>query len=200
MTKDELIENIFEEVVIDEDTLHEIQSFAETIDTAHYGKRDGQTNELKRKKDQFIAKMGEWIAYYKLKEQLFPDISAPDMEIYEARKKNWNPDLQERYFSFGVKSCEDQGTRSTWVFEIIDKEVFGEIHPEHMIVFVTVNPQECSGKIASIVPVYDLHEHNQFLPLRKKSLNETKKAVYYTGLKIAQLYGKLPDEFFTTPV
>lgn len=96
-----------------------INEFVDQIDTKHYNRR-GQTNEKKKKKDQFAGKISEWATYLFLKEQNI-ECSEPDMTIYEKKKKNFAPDMMVEKVPLHVKSChKDSKYPVSWIFQKSD--------------------------------------------------------------------------------
>lgn len=90
----------------------ECQTFAGMVDgTTCYGVRDGQTNEEKRKLDQYVGKAGEFAAWDRNGRK--PD-ERPDTRIYEAAAKRFRPDTGSDW----VKTSGKQwGDLPTWTFQ-----------------------------------------------------------------------------------
>lgn len=106
-------------ITLNKEIIVAINDFVEHIDTKRYNQRN-QTNEKKKKKDQFAGKAFEWASYlYLTKAGL--QCSEPDMNIYESNKKSFAPDLNVEGVSLHCKSCYKNSKYPTsWVFQRSD--------------------------------------------------------------------------------
>lgn len=154
-----------------------------------YSKR-GQYDSSKIIIDIRNGKIGEVYAHaYLLKR--FPDLSFPDFEIYEAKNKNWDPDLKSGNVSIAVKTQDFQTAMhygDSWVFQFgngkfdCDKGIFGESNSNKYVALVSTNFAKRTGKIKAFVKVDWLHKNNLFKEMKKESLRNNKLAVYYDDL------------------
>jgi len=165
--------------------------FSEKIDTSYYSTRN-QTNNIKRKKDQLIGKLGEIASYNYLKEKI-KDISYPDFNIYEKKQKSWDFDLKSKDFNFHVKSQDiEQGLKygESWLFQNsglkykgYDKEIFDRISPNQYICFCTIDLKTKQGFLKSLVSLDYIHNNHLFkLPKLEKLQQNNKLAVYFSDL------------------
>lgn len=149
------------------------------------------------------GKLGEWLVYDAL-HPYFPDMSEPDMEIYESNQKSWAPDLSAAGLDFIVKSQDKKSRQSypeSWTFQVSDKsgrggrdkEVFDNPQPTSLCVFVSVDFRFAAGAIRGIIPVPILHKHELFRPPEKENLEGIKQTVHFFDLKQKNFSQRIPQ-------
>lgn len=156
-----------------------------------YARRQ-QTNVEKIIQDIRNGKIGEECTYRKLN-QILPDISSPDYNIYEKKSKSWDPDLKDpsgikvAIKSQNIESAINYGV--SWVFQYnnggdydCDKEIFKIIDPNQYVAFNSLNVPKKIGEIKAIVKVQWLHDKGLFKPMKLKYLQGNKVAVYFDDL------------------
>jgi hypothetical protein len=105
-----------------------------------YAQRN-QNNESKVKNDIYIGKLAEFAVYnYLLSKGKI--VSAPDIMIYESKKKSYDADLYiNKESPLHVKSCIDTGSQyNSWLFQPNDP-VTNEPTEDDMISFVVITPE-----------------------------------------------------------
>lgn len=175
--------------------------FSESVDTSHYAKR-AQFNESKRIKDSLIGKLGEVAAYHYLKDKIM-NLSTPDFNIYEAKKKSWDFDLKGDGFNIHVKTQDNEmGEKygTSWIFQYgngrnssYDKEIFDLLSPNQYVVFVSLslNKENSIANVRAVTKLEFLHEKKLFaLPKLERLQFANKKAVYLKDLE------KYPEDMF----
>jgi hypothetical protein len=164
--------------------------FSNSINTSHYASRN-QFNDDKRKLDQQVGKFGE-IAVYKYLKLKNYDVSYPDFQIYSASKKSWDYDLKTPDINFHVKSQSiTQGNRYgiSWLFQLGDKHVMTNYKDNDYIAFTSVDMDNFTVNIRSILQVAKLHQLNLFKPPKLPQLFN-KCAVYLNDLEILKQASK----------
>lgn len=200
-------DKIFSHIIVPHDCLKQCHDFAKHISLSKYQERNKKADPGKIKKDIMVGKVGEWVAYYLLKD-VIKDISTPDMSIYKVRDKNWNPDLSSGKFNFSVKSQDWEGSTVScgysWTFQFSDslgkygkdKEIFCPSDPNLYIVFVEIDNRKRNknvfGRINSIVHVSDLHKYSLIDEPVKNYLKDVKKVTYALKLRYKGLSGIVP--------
>ncbi len=140
-----------------------------------YAQRN-QNNESKVKNDIYIGKLAEFAVYnYLLSKGKI--VSAPDIMIYESKKKSYDADLYINKDSpLHVKSCIDTGSQyNSWLFQPNDP-VTNEPTEDDMISFVVITPEALF--YCYIVKASDILD--TYREPRNKLLN--KKAIYEIDL------------------
>jgi hypothetical protein len=169
---------------ISDEVLSKVYKFSNEINTSFYSSRN-QFNNDKRKRDQVVGKLGEFGVYNYVSAK-FPDLSQPDLNIYEVRKKSWDFDLKASNLNLHVKSQDvNQGKRYgvSWIFQVGDKEIFNP-KLESYVSFTSVDLDTNTVKILGFVKVQDLHDKKLFKLPKLKHLQEMNKlAVYYSDLE-----------------
>ena len=105
-----------------------------------YAQRN-QNNESKIKNDIYIGKLAEFAVYnyliYKGK-----TVSAPDIMIYESKKKSYDADLYiNKESPLHIKSCIDIGVQhNSWLFQPNDP-ITNAPTEDDMIAFVVITPE-----------------------------------------------------------
>ena len=157
---------------------------AVTVTNVDAYKKRGQSNAQKIEQQNMNGKIAELVAYSYLSGKL-PDLSTPDLNVYTARKKNWDKDLKSKYGSFGVKSqtmVEKTLYGESWVFQNEDTGIFEDTTDDNYVVLVLLDLKELKGYIKSIVKVKWLLENKLFKPMKLIHL-KSKKAVYFSDLE-----------------
>lgn len=162
--------------------------------TDKYARR-GQSNPLKIRDDIRNGKIGEEGVWEKVS-VLYPNLSKPDLNVYDKKEKNWDPDLtdSESKIRVAVKTQDYQSeldfTRS-WVFQFgnggkfdCDTGIFGkELDSKHYVCFVSINVPKRSGELRALVKVQWLHDKKLFKEMKNPNLRGNKVAVYYADLE-----------------
>lgn len=145
-------------------------------------------------KDIRNGKLGEEGVHALLLEK-FPQLTAPDHNIYDKINKSWDPDLkdEESNIRVAVKSQDFESASSfgeSWVFQYragakydCDTGIFGTVDSTHYVAFVALNVPKRIGEIKAIVKVKWLHDNNLFKEMKKASLKGNKLAVYFEDLE-----------------
>lgn len=125
----------------------------------------------------------------------YPNLSAPDYNIYLRKDKSWDPDLKDSTvpLRIAVKSQEIKSEIAfgrSWVFQFgngrkfdCDTGIFGEPDLSHYVSFVSLNVPKRNGEVRAIVKVQWLHDKKLFKAMQKQSLQGNKVAVYYEDLE-----------------
>jgi len=126
----------------------------------------------------------------------YPTLTPPDMQIYTVRKKSWAPDLYDpkTQLSIACKAQPPQSEQScglSWVFQYgngkkdCDNEIFdtGKTNHNLFVALVSTDARNRRGRIQAIVSVPFLHQNNLFGEMKRKDLQDNKKAVYLDRLK-----------------
>jgi len=207
---------IFEDVIISDSLLEDISEFANSMDYSHYASHRGQPNVKKLADDNIMAKIAEWIVYDRFSGHI-PDLSKPDMRIYEAHEKSWDPDLfsKQEGLTFLIKSCQNIGSLS-WIIQRQnssgkggkDREFYENPRDNKIAVFVSVDVsgEVIKGRIKTTVPTTFLDERREdlFAEPRIERLIGIKHAIYYADLNmggygshvakdIRKYWGQLPN-------
>lgn len=160
--------------------------------------RRGRSNILNIIEQCQTSKIVEEMNYAQLA-KYFHDLSTPDWNIYEAKDKNWDPDLTDKatdpITKIGIKSQRLEIGKVhgvSWVFEFsanknynTDRGVFGEEakKPGHFICFNSIDVLGRRGELHAIIAVSTLHELKLFEAMKKQELQSNKLAVYLESLK-----------------
>ena len=147
--------------------------------------RRGQSDVNKIIWDIRNGKLAEEISYSLLSKN-FPNLSAPDYQIYQAGQKSWDADLKNDKIQIAVKSQNKETAERfglSWIFSKNDTNVFDTNDQHHYACFVMLDLKRSYGVLKAIVSIEWLKQNNLFKPLRKANLNSTKVAVYYDDLK-----------------
>lgn len=156
-----------------------------------YHKRN-QNSLLKIKSQIKDGKIGEMIAYQHLC-KIFPEISKPDLSIFDNFQKSWDPDLYDPSgIRIAVKSQDIVSAINygeSWVFQYrpnknydCDFGVFKENNDNHYVAFNALNVPKRFGSIRAIVKIKWLHEKKLFKEMKVHQLRGNKLAVYYDDL------------------
>ncbi len=185
-----IFDGIYEPYDLWQDEINACQQFALAC-SDNYDKR-GQKNKQKVREDKFIGKMGELIAYYRLRDHLC-ELSYPSFEIFDKRHKSWLSDMSAGSLDIACKTCRRQNDPS-WIFQLSDdtghgrdKEIFDEATDDKLVAFIQMNyplqdqsePAETiSGSIMALAPLSQLRAKELFWDPRKEDLGGYKRAVY----------------------
>ncbi len=178
------------EYTLSTDEIKQIKKFSESINTNHYSGR-GQFSPQKRREDQEIGKSGEIVAYHVI-QNILPNISKPDFEIYSVGRKSWDFDMKTDEYNIHIKTQSLKSAKlygSSFIFEKTDKKIFKDYSDNDYVSFVQFDYDKKSGKVLSFMPVKMLH----YLSLFKDPVNKnliTKQAVYYKDLEKFDLYDR----------
>ena len=188
--------HILQDVVIDGVLFEDIVDFASEMDYSHYASNRRQENIRKLVEDNIMAKAAEWIVHDRFSGYI-PDLSKPDMRIYEAHEKSWDPDLfsEQEDLTFLIKSCQNRGGLS-WIIQRQnesgkggkDREFYEDPRDNKIAVFVSMDVSEESikGRIKTTVPTTFLDERREdlFAEPRIERLIGIKHAIYYADLNM----------------
>lgn len=155
--------------------------------------RRNQSNVEKIKKDIRNGKIGEYGTHSVLLEKL-PDLSEPDISIYDKSQKSWDPDLKSSSgIRVAVKSQDIESAINygdSWVFQYrpnqnydCDVGIFKENDDNHYVAFNALNVPKRIGIIKAIVKVSWLHEKKLFKEMKIPQLRGNKVAVYFSDLE-----------------
>jgi hypothetical protein len=156
------------------------QKHSQDIDTKHYKYRNGQIDSNKRTQDVLVGKLAEFATYAALK-NYYPDLTAPDINIYDRKEKSWKSDLETKHFYISVKGQNvDQVKRYgiSWVFEKADKGLTKTDKPTYLSL-VSIDLNNNIGIIRSIL---DLKKAVFGLPVCKQH-QANKKALYFDRIE-----------------
>ena len=117
-----------EQYTLNKDIISLCRHFAErslksSVD--EYARRK-QVNEHKIKSDIMLGKLAEFGVYFIYLEQGRTNITAPDINIYSAKNKSFDPDLRWGMFNLHIKSqtlMSSQLYGDSWVFQSKDPVV-----------------------------------------------------------------------------
>jgi hypothetical protein len=180
---------------ISDEIMEKCTKFAENsvgTSAAAYARRN-QFNVKKIEKDIRNGKIGEEIVYQYL-QPTFPEISAPDHQVYAKKDKSWDPDLKDPSgLTVGVKSQNFDSAAlygHSWIFQFrmntpydIDKEVFSaNTSNQKYMAFVSLNVPKKEAEIKALVRIAWLRENNLFKAPKKDNLKNNKVAVYQDDL------------------
>lgn len=186
-------ERVFADISLNEEVQVECAEFA-GLSNNNYGKR-GQKDERRKKEQCFFGKLGEWVAHAALR-PFFIDLSYPNMEVYEGRRKTWDNDLRAGEVSFACKSCE--WNSDSWIFQKADEdghgtdtEIYDPSAKDKLLVFVQLAFGNTSGRIRAIAPLSQIRKLDLFDEPRSNGLKGFKDAVYMFNLKYYGFVDKL---------
>jgi len=157
-----------------------------------YAKRN-QSNIDRIKAQIKEGKIGEMISYQHLS-QFLPEISKPDLSIFDKSKKNWDPDLKDPSgLRIAVKSQDIVSAINygeSWVFQFgnngnydCDVGVFKENDDNHYVTFNSLNVPKRIGTVKALVKIKWLHEKKLFKEMKVHQLRGNKVAVYFDDLQ-----------------
>lgn len=113
---------------ISQDIIKLCEHFAEkchiTNIDAYYNRN--QKNSTKIKRDVFIGKVAEFGVYYILLEHGIPDITFPDINIYQSNKKSFICDLKTNKNNLHIKTQTKEFSKTfgeSWLFQKTDPVV-----------------------------------------------------------------------------
>ena len=181
---------------ISEEIFDKAKAFADaSVDSSadKYARRN-QNDLEKIKQDIKTGRIGEEIVYQELKKH-YPDLTAPDYNIYDASSKSWDTDLKDS--ASGIKiAVKTQDYRSdlefgtSWVFQFnnnknfdCDTEIFKDKDDNHYVALVSLNIPKRTARIRAIVKTSWLHENKMFKDMKQEYLKNNKLAVYYDDLE-----------------
>jgi hypothetical protein len=175
-------------IVFTQAQLNQCREFAENINTSYYANRK-QTDQEKRKLDQIIGKLGEIATHETLKAK-FPDLTLPDFNIYEAKKKSWDFDMKAAGLNLHVKSQSiTQGAKYgvSWIFQAQDKHIQDLNIKNQYVSFVSVDMEKKHALVRCIPALEILHTKSLFKAPKLLNLSYNNKlAVYFDDLKLLE--------------
>lgn len=173
-------------IIFTQAQLNQCREFAENINTSYYANRK-QTDQEKRKLDQIIGKLGEIATHETLKAK-FPDLTLPDFNIYEAKKKSWDFDMKADGLNLHVKSQSlTQGAKYgvSWIFQAQDKHIQDLKIQNQYVSFVSVDMDKKHALVRCIPALETLHSNALFKAPKLLNLSYNNKlAVYFDDLKL----------------
>lgn len=188
--------------IISDDMYAKCEKFAQdsVLTSADKYARRNQSNIEKIKKDIRNGKIGEYGTHSVLLEKL-PDLSEPDISIFDKSQKSWDPDLKSPSgIIVAVKSQDIESAINygdSWVFQYnnganydCDTGVFKEVDENHYVAFNSLNVPKRFGTIRAVVKIKWLHKNNLFKPMKVHQLRGNKVAVYLEDLE------KFQEELF----
>jgi len=197
----------FPEVAVVDGDLHRCAEFAEKSDYGVWSTR-GASDIDKLRLDNIAGKTGEFIVRDTLR-SLGVDAGDPDMRIYTASMKSFDPDLK-----FTFNGCENgisvktfrihYGVRRvSWVIQMSERNGkagkdrhFFDPDPMYRerqwFAGVALSPDLRHGRILALLPMQLLYDAGVYggMEIRNGTLEETKRAIYWEDLRRLNL---LPD-------
>lgn len=150
--------------------------------SAVYARR-GEPRLEKMRLDIITGKMGEVAAYKYLKDKGI-NCSKPDFEIYEARRKSFDPDIvTDCGLNIHVKAQSHESMMrygASWLMQKTDKLVKNPL-PNDLILMVSIEGSQ--AKILGIVSAEEVKANNLFDQPRIPRYAVSKVALYFDGLK-----------------
>lgn len=154
--------------------------------------RRNQFSVDKIRKDIRNGRIAEELVHQAFIKQ-FPNLSAPDYNIYQKGDKSWAPDLKDAKLRLAVKSQDIESAQQfgeSWVFQYNDGKkydcdtgIFKDQDDNHYVAFVLLNVPKRFGIIRGVVKVNWLHQNKLFKEMQKENLRGNKLAVYYDSLE-----------------
>ena len=174
--------------VIDDETIRRIEEFALVLfnkgHCEYQHNQRGGASPLKIMEDHKIGKIGEFVTWKFLQEELNLFYDPPDLTIYDKKNKSWDLDLQDIHVKTAATPYKDQWS---WIVQWQNQNGIGGKDKEILnkqsdswtsLVVLDKSKNYKSGKVASLI-------RTSLLPLRepfKASLQDTKKAVYLSDV------------------
>jgi hypothetical protein len=127
------------------------QSLKSSID--EYARRK-QVNENKIKSDIMLGKLAEFGVYFMYLEQGRTNITAPDLNIYSAKNKSFDPDLRWGMYNLHIKSQTLHSSErygDSWVFQSKDPVVHSPNEYDIFIGTCITYEEGCSIATVSIM-------------------------------------------------
>ena len=163
---------------------------------ANYANRN-QGNTTKLRKDSWIGHVGELAWEWYLKQQGY-DVTPVNSQIYNARQKNWAPDLRilSKNANIHVKSQDAESAKRfeiSWTFQLADgMGRIGNGHTDPVTIpkttkkndwfaFAVVGEKEV--RLSAIFPALWAHERNLWGLPKLERLQRTKVVIYFDDLK-----------------
>ncbi len=189
----------YPEVEVDDDDYQSCVEFAEKSDYGKWSTR-GASDPEKLKSDNVSGKVGEFIVRNTLR-SFGIAVSNPDMEIYPASRKSFDPDLKSPFNAspngISVKTFRIHYgiTKVSWVIQKNerngkagkDRHFFDE-NPAYRVnqwfAGVALSPDLRHGRILAFLPMQQLYDANvyRFLEIRNGTIEDTKRAIYWDDL------------------
>jgi len=139
-----------------------------------------QTSPEKIKKDIMLGKLAEWGVYFIYLARGRKSIAPPDLQVYEASSKSFDPDLRWGLFSLHVKSQTFESAErygDSWIFQAKDP-LFEQANEYDIMIGCRVALDEYDGGC-----LVDIRLERKFVDLivaapKMSKFNDNKKAVY----------------------
>jgi hypothetical protein len=154
------------------------QSFKSSVD--EYARRK-QVNEDKIKHDIMLGKLAEFGVYFIYLEQGKTNITAPDLNIYSAKNKSFDPDLRWGMYNLHIKSQTLQSSErygDSWVFQSKDPAVNSPNEYDIFIGTCITYEEGCSTACVSIMLEKKLDSIKFGKPKLQKFSTNNKTCVY----------------------
>ena len=155
----------------------------------HYAKRN-QFNKEKIIEQITIGKLSEFAVYQVLSEK-YPDITPPDVNVYERNKKSFDFDMKAKDINLHIKGQLGDSAKQygqSWIFQWsgdgkghCDKEIFYPVTQNQYVSFVLMNKNVAD--VQAIVSLDFLHKNDLFKLPKLEYLHNTKRAVYWADLE-----------------
>lgn len=152
-----------------------------TADSEKLYKSRGEKNSKKIYEDILNGVLAEWACHDYLS-KLVPELSEPDMQIYEKRKKSFSPDLSSGNFKFHIKSQSKASADrygASWLFQKTDK-LFQRGAKDEFLVFAIVHQDHV--EFLGGVSISDLVEKNLLAEPKVYQYRFSKVAIYFQDL------------------
>lgn len=120
------------------------------------------------------GKVGEEVAYL-VYSPYYPNLTAPDHQIYQKKDKSWEEDLIDPTsgIRIGVKTKRAEDARrwgASWIFELTDKKIFGKkcdsqnLDPNQYVCLVIVDLDAMEATVEACAHLQWLHDNDLFGP------------------------------------
>lgn len=142
----------------------------------------GESSKNKMIDDCVIGTLGEWAAYYYLKNKGIK-VSEPDMNIYPARRKTFNADLFNKELRVHVKSQSDKSFKyygASWLLQKKDRIV---LTPDDDEFFIFVRVSGLIGDVVGSCRVKDIVDNNLWSECKVEKYRHSKVALYLVELQ-----------------
>jgi hypothetical protein len=167
-----------------------------------YARRGQDPSKYYRMIIQLInGKLGEEMDYHVFL-PYYPNLTAPDYNIYDKKNKSWKEDLIDNVANIRLaaktkdKRDADQWGPS-WIFEKTDKKIFGEkldnknLDPRQYVVFNVVDQIGLQGRVLACVSLQWLHDKNLFEKPDRDYLGTKLTVRFDSMLKVIQSHDEL---------
>ena len=132
-----------------------------------------------------VGKLAEFAARSYLVQNLkLPGDVVPDLQVYEHKNKNWEPDLKYIDYSIHIKSCTVSSAETygeSYTYQAIDPLLRTDA-PRDYCCFVLYDDKNDIYNVRSLVKINWLRSHNLFKEMKLTKFKNNKVAIYHEDL------------------